>query len=345
MGQIFYNMGFLSTNEVNECSASDLIAPFVGQTAPKTIQVLEKALGQVLFIDEAYRLGEGGFAAEALNELVDSLTKPRFMGKMIVVLAGYEDDINRLLSMNQGLSSRFSEEVTFRNMASTTCWTFLQRKLAETGITIVEKDVGKDVGGSNPDSSASGILGLFSELSAVPSWGNGRDVETISKTIIQSTFRSRPDLTVTHEDIQGHLRQVLQERQRRATTSRTLPLFEAPKGEVAHLTPQAPPKNTTQSTTKEIKTQKEDPPPSIATSEPEQPQTHQRDDSVTAETWAQLQADKKAQEAALAQQTKLIADLDSKHRDAAQTQADAAEAAIQAENSTAKTRATTKSKP
>ena len=69
-------MGFLSTAAVHECSATDLVAGYVGQTGLKTIQLLEKALGKVLFVDEAYRLGEGAFATEAINELVDSLTKP-----------------------------------------------------------------------------------------------------------------------------------------------------------------------------------------------------------------------------------------------------------------------------
>lgn len=91
MGQVFYDMGFLSTPEVHECSSTDLVAPFVGQTGPKTIKLLEKALGKVLFIDEAYRLAEGVYAAEAISELVDSLTKPRFAGKIIVILAGYEE--------------------------------------------------------------------------------------------------------------------------------------------------------------------------------------------------------------------------------------------------------------
>lgn len=109
-------MGFLTSVDVEECSATDLIGQFVGQTGPKTIAKLQKALGKVLFIDEAYRLGEGHYATEAINELVDSLTKPQFMNEMIVILAGYEKDMNHLMSVNEGLSSRFPEEVIFTNL-------------------------------------------------------------------------------------------------------------------------------------------------------------------------------------------------------------------------------------
>ena len=71
----------------------------------------KKGLGKVLFVDEAYRLGEGQFAKEAIDELVDSLTKPQFFGKLVVILAGYTENMNKLLKVNPGLSSRFPEEI------------------------------------------------------------------------------------------------------------------------------------------------------------------------------------------------------------------------------------------
>ena len=77
MGKVFYDMGFLSEAKVIECSATDLIGQYVGHTGPKVQKMLEKALGKVLFIDEAYRLGDGtnhnSFATEAMDELVDCL--------------------------------------------------------------------------------------------------------------------------------------------------------------------------------------------------------------------------------------------------------------------------------
>ena len=126
MGQVFYDMGFLSAVEVIECSASDLVGQYVGQTGPKTRAQLDKALGKVLFVDEAYRLSEGNFATEAINELVDLLTKQTYKGKIFVILAGYAEEINHLISVNPGLSSRFPEEITFENIDPKSCLQLLE---------------------------------------------------------------------------------------------------------------------------------------------------------------------------------------------------------------------------
>ena len=90
LGQVYYDMGFLSSADVIECSASDLVGKYVGHTGPKTKAVFEKALGKVLFVDEAYRLSEGQFAKETMDEIVGLMTQERFMNKLIIILAGYE---------------------------------------------------------------------------------------------------------------------------------------------------------------------------------------------------------------------------------------------------------------
>lgn len=107
MGQIFYVMGILGTSEVIETSASDLVAQYVGQTAPKTEKLLQKTLGKDLFIDEAYRLADGLFGKEAIDQLVDSLTEEKYYKKLIVILAGYDTEINQLMATNPGLTSLF----------------------------------------------------------------------------------------------------------------------------------------------------------------------------------------------------------------------------------------------
>src|SRR5260221_3460883 len=136
VGQVYYDMGFLSSPEVIECSASDLVGQYVGQTGPKTKAIFEKALGKVLFIDEAYRLSEGHFAKEAMDELVGILTQDRFKAKLVVVLAGYDQEVNQLLSVNPGLSSRFPDEIIFENMSSVMCIKVLEKALAKENITI-----------------------------------------------------------------------------------------------------------------------------------------------------------------------------------------------------------------
>jgi hypothetical protein len=94
MGKVYYDMNLLSSAEVIESSVTDLIGQYIGHTGPKTEELLEKALGKVLLIDEAYRFAEGHFAKEAMDEIVDCITKPKFSQKLIIILAGYDNDLN-----------------------------------------------------------------------------------------------------------------------------------------------------------------------------------------------------------------------------------------------------------
>jgi len=294
MGQVYYDMGFLSTAEVHECSATDLVAGFVGQTGPKTIKLLEKALGRVLFIDEAYRLGEGQFAKEAVNELVDSLTKPRFAGKIVVILAGYENDMNELLSVNQGLSSRFSEEVVFTDMEPEDCWRFLQRNLQKTGIAVEQTDH------TQPPSE---IIYLFRELSTLPSWGNGRDVQTISKTIMGSVFQTTSSptesLMVSSQQVVEFLSTFLAERRARSKPSNARTLQLTPNAQAVQDLFERPNAIKTSQVTTTAKQKSQSPttaPPREHSPVPQPPV--QRDAGVPDAIWRQLQADKAAQEEA-----------------------------------------------
>ncbi|KAF8321989.1 P-loop containing nucleoside triphosphate hydrolase protein [Cantharellus anzutake] len=174
VGKVYYDMGFLSSSEVIECSASDLVGQYVGQTAPKTRDMFDKALGKVLFIDEAYRLGEGPFAREAIDEMVDCLTKEKYQGRLIVILAGYEHDINTLLGVNAGLASRITDEIPFYPLSPEKCAELLFGELKAGQVEI------------HSPSDTDGTLQLidrFSALASLPQWGNARDVKTLSKRV------------------------------------------------------------------------------------------------------------------------------------------------------------------
>ncbi|MCJ1382149.1 hypothetical protein MMC17_005261 [Xylographa soralifera] len=293
MGDVFYDMGFLSSPEVLECSATNLVAGYVGQTALKTVQQLEKALGKVLFIDEAYRLGEGAFATEAINELVDSLTRPRFAGKIIVILAGYESDMNKLLSLNQGLSSRFAEEVIFRNMEPEACLELLERSLRKTGITVDHAD---------KDRLLPVVISLFQELSIIDSWGNGRDVQTISKSIMSAIFRKtrglKADLSVSYSQMVNFLKSFLAERESRSLTKNPRICDQKESQAMPAKQHVAPPairamhsKIATQG-----KSEEQNPTPDKDSQIPGPGDV--RDDGVSDLVWRQLQSDKARQEIA-----------------------------------------------
>lgn len=173
---MYYDLGFLSHVEVVECSATDLIGQYVGQTGPKTIKQLERGLGKVLFVDEAYRLAEGMFAQEAVNELVDTMTKPKFAGKLVIILAGYDNDMNKLLRMNEGLSSRFADEITFPSLNPEYCIQLLSSILEQNKILAPTLDNEK-------------FQTLFGELSELPGWGNARDVQTLAKSMVRAIYQ------------------------------------------------------------------------------------------------------------------------------------------------------------
>lgn len=302
MGQVFYDLGFLSVVEVVECSASDLIGSYVGHTGPKTRGQLEKALGKVLFIDEAYRLAEGNFATEAINELVDLLTKPTFMDKIVVILAGYDKDINNLISVNPGLFSRFPEQIVFKDMSSEHCLKVLDRALREQDIEVPSL--------LEPQSHLHiKMTGLLQQLASLPSWGNARDIKTLAKSIIGTVFRAQAStsaaLNLSPEEVIRHTEAMLQERKDRCdntppnAANQLLPLRPAQL--------QAPPLSAVSSKTEIAKTMSTDTssqqmePLALPTQEEET----ERDDGVSDETWNQLQLDRQGAEA----EAKISADI------------------------------------
>lgn len=218
MGKIWYDMGLLSQAKVIDCSATDMIGQYVGQTGPKVQKLLEKAMGKVLFIDEAYRLAEGGFATEAMDELVDCLTKPKFANKLITILAGYDKDMDRLMSINPGLTSRFPESVVFKPLDPETSLKLLvkvladlqKRKKAPLELSVL----------TAPSPELHGrMIDLFRKLSALESWGNARDVKSIAKnmfgTLISTALPPVTSLVLTEAIILSTLEHALEERSRR----------------------------------------------------------------------------------------------------------------------------------
>lgn len=181
-------MGFLSSDAVESCSVTDLIGEYLGQTGPKVKNLFETALGKVLFIDEAYRLlpdrGSSRYAHEAIGELVDLMTQPRYAGKMIVILAGYTTEMDLLLQSNPGLRSRFPADVVFSPMKPQQCILHLQHQLGKVGIEVQGQQTG--VAGREVWIEAHRIL---DQLSNTEGWANGRDIETLAKTIMGNAFR------------------------------------------------------------------------------------------------------------------------------------------------------------
>lgn len=113
---ILHENGILPTNKVVETDRSGLVAGYVGQTALKTLEMVEKAMGGVLFIDEAYSLvqSEGGdYGHEAVAALIKAMEDYR--GKFCVILAGYRNKMKDMIASNPGFQSRIQFELDFQN--------------------------------------------------------------------------------------------------------------------------------------------------------------------------------------------------------------------------------------
>jgi ATPase family associated with various cellular activities (AAA) len=174
-------MGFLSSSDLIECSASDLVGQYVGQTGPKTKKLFEKALGKVLFVDEAYRLSQGHFAQEAIDEVVGLMTNERFMNKMVIIFAGYEKEMNTLLGVNPGLASRLSEEIILNNMPAAKCLQVLDKELRKMPIILSEL-------ADTTSSSYSEMESIVERMSRLSNWGNARDIKAIAQKLIHHAF-------------------------------------------------------------------------------------------------------------------------------------------------------------
>ena len=108
LAKLYFDLGILSKGQFVEVERADLVGEYIGQTAQKTRSVIQKALGGILFIDEAYSLARGGekdFGKEAIDTLVKYLEDSR--DDIVIILAGYPSEMRRFLMMNPGLESRF----------------------------------------------------------------------------------------------------------------------------------------------------------------------------------------------------------------------------------------------
>lgn len=114
ISEIYKELGLLKKGHLVETDRSGLVAEYVGQTAVKTNEIIDSALDGVLFIDEAYSLVDGGnsdYGKEAIATLLKRMEDER--DRLVVILAGYTDDMRRFIDSNPGLQSRFNRHIEF----------------------------------------------------------------------------------------------------------------------------------------------------------------------------------------------------------------------------------------
>lgn len=207
MGKMFMELGLLPTDEMKEVKASDLVTGYAGQAGMKTRQLLRDIRGGILFIDEAYQMDPargGSYMTEAVDELVGALTKEEFKGKLLVILAGYDQDMEEMLKTNPGLKSRFSERIHFHDFDVEATVRLLLLRLEKKEIPLALAD-------------SCAAYELAQKLVESDGFGNGRDVVTWSDRVYRevatsSSHKEARNATANLKHLRKALDHILQSR-------------------------------------------------------------------------------------------------------------------------------------
>lgn len=176
LAQIYKALGILERGHLVECDRQSLVGGYIGQTAIKTAELVDKAMGGVLFIDEAYALTEGGgndYGKEAVETLLKRMEDQR--GKFIVIAAGYTQNMERFLEANPGLKSRFDRTFKFEDFNPEELLGIAIQQLADQNIT--------------PDDAAKNQLKAYIEYlykKRDKYFGNGRAVRKVIEEAVRN---------------------------------------------------------------------------------------------------------------------------------------------------------------
>ena len=179
LAAIYKDLGFLSKGQLVECSRSDLVGEYIGSSAKKTMEMIKKARGGILFIDEAYSLSrksEKDFGHEVIEVLLQQMENSR--DDLVVIAAGYPDRMEEFLDSNPGLRSRFTTFIHFEDYSARQLMMILRKMAAELDYQL--------------DEEASQVMEQrFEEIAKnrPAHFANGRDVRTLLEKAITRQAR------------------------------------------------------------------------------------------------------------------------------------------------------------
>ena len=187
IGKVFSSWGILSQGRVIRTEKSQMVGQYIGETEMKMTNLLARARGNILFIDEAYQLVEGGekdFGRIVMNSLLTELGKDNL--DMVVILAGYTAPMKRLMESNEGIESRFPNVFNFEDYTTDELMEIGRLMIRRQGFTLTE-------------GAAANMRAIIEEESAKPSprFGNGRFVSNLLQNEILSSLGAR---TLKQED-------------------------------------------------------------------------------------------------------------------------------------------------
>ena len=174
LAQLYAGIGVLSKGQLVEVDRSGLVAGYVGQTALKTQEVISSALGGVLFIDEAYSLAMGGendFGREAIDTILKAMEDHR--DDLVVIVAGYDGPMEKFLTSNPGLESRFNKYFYFPDYTGEQLMAIFQSQCKRNGYTL------------SPESEEK-AKAMFREMyeQRDENFGNGRAVRNLFEDMV-----------------------------------------------------------------------------------------------------------------------------------------------------------------
>ncbi len=169
LGDIYRSLRALRVGHLVEVQRSDVVAGFIGQTAPKMLEKCKEALDGILFIDEAYTLAgtpgsNGDFGKEAIDTLLKFMEDHR--DRIMVIVAGYPNEMRRFIDTNPGLAGRFTKTIDFPRYNADDLCEILRRMAAKQHFTL-------------PDNFAARIKPWIAERSRADDWANAREMRTL----------------------------------------------------------------------------------------------------------------------------------------------------------------------
>ena len=174
MANIFYEAGVLPTNKLIETDRSGLCGQYVGQTAPLTHKKVKEAMGGVLFIDEAYTLCADSSGEDYGKEAIAALLKDMedYKGKFCVILAGYKEEMEKMIALNPGFDSRINRKIDFPDYS-------IDEQLQIFNIMLAKKNY------EITDDAKIKLLEVFELQSTSQHFANARTVRNILDGIVE----------------------------------------------------------------------------------------------------------------------------------------------------------------
>ncbi|MEV7171879.1 right-handed parallel beta-helix repeat-containing protein [Streptomyces sp. NPDC093224] len=173
-GEILASLGVLERGHLVEVSRVDLVGEHIGSTAIRTQEAFERARGGVLFIDEAYALAPEDSGRDFGREAIDTLVKlmEDHRDAVVVIVAGYTAEMERFLSVNPGVASRFSRTIAFGDYGPGELLRIVQQQAEEHEYHLAE-------------GTAAALLTYFTELPKGPAFGNGRTARQTFESMVE----------------------------------------------------------------------------------------------------------------------------------------------------------------